>query len=76
MLDRQDCVPPVIASVYYDASPQLVDIPNLMRRRAGAGAEDNEKAKENIVKMGQPRFQMSGPLADMVQERLRRRNEL
>jgi hypothetical protein len=46
-----------------------------MRRRNG-GDGDNEKPKENIVKFGRPRVQISGPMADMVRERLRKRNEL
>lgn len=37
--------------------------------------EENAKGGGKM-KFGQPRVQMSGPLASMVQERLRRRNEL
>jgi hypothetical protein len=79
--DGQDCLPPVNASVRYDASAPMSRIyitqRILIRRRNGAGADDEqEKPKENIIKFGQPRVQVSGPLAAMVQERLRRRNEL
>jgi hypothetical protein len=73
LLDCQDCVPPVIAfSLRRLASTRIIRR-ILMRCRTGAG---EEKPKENVIKLGQPKFKMSGPLADMVQERLRRRNEL
>jgi hypothetical protein len=42
--------------------------------RTGAGGNNGNVGGN--VKLGKPRFQMSGPLADMVQERLRQRNEL
>ncbi|RYN36986.1 hypothetical protein AA0117_g899 [Alternaria alternata] len=38
--------------------------------------EDSNTGSGSKVKFGQPRVQMSGPLAGLVQERLRRRNEL
>ncbi|KAL1800396.1 hypothetical protein ACET3X_000738 [Alternaria dauci] len=38
--------------------------------------EDSNKGSGSKIKFGQPRVQMSGPLAGLVQERLRRRNEL
>ncbi|KAH8644253.1 hypothetical protein IG631_01717 [Alternaria alternata] len=38
--------------------------------------EDSNMGSGSKVKFGQPRVQMSGPLAGLVQERLRRRNEL
>jgi len=48
--------------------------------RTGAG-DGQSKGSANIkiggnVKLGKPRFEMSGPLAEMVQQRLRQRNEL
>ncbi|KAH9876991.1 hypothetical protein IAQ61_002352 [Plenodomus lingam] len=43
--------------------------------RLGA-QEDAAGVKIGGLKLGKPRFQMSGPLAGMVQERLRTRNEL
>jgi hypothetical protein len=71
--DCQGPVPPVNASVHYDISPPT------SRRiliRCRNGGDESEKPKENIVKFGQPRVQISGPMADMVRERLRKRNEL
>ena len=38
--------------------------------------EDNNVGSGSKIKFGQPRVQMSGPLTGLVQERLRRRNEL
>lgn len=56
------------------------------QHRNGAAGEDEkgekgeksegEQIKKNNIKIGEPRFKMSGPLADMVAERLRKRNEL
>ena len=39
-------------------------------------SEESNVGSGSKIKMGQPRVQMSGPLAGLVQERLRRRNEL
>lgn len=38
--------------------------------------EEQNDIKNGKVKFGEPRVKMSGPLAGLVQERLRRRNEL
>jgi hypothetical protein len=73
LLDCQDRLPPV--NCLYDARPRLDSTRILIRCRNSAGAED-EKPKENIMKLGQPRVKISGPMADMIQERLRKRNEL
>ena len=38
--------------------------------------EENKTNGGSKIKLGQPRVQMSGPLAGLVQERLRQRREL
>jgi hypothetical protein len=41
--------------------------------RCSGGEDTEKKAKENVLKVGKPRFKVSGPMADMVQERMRQR---
>ncbi|KAJ5026742.1 hypothetical protein J3E72DRAFT_323753 [Bipolaris maydis] len=45
-------------------------------QRCRGGTEEKTANSGGNIKFGEPRVQMSGPLADMVRERLRRRNEL
>ncbi|KAJ4363159.1 Phosphatidylglycerol/phosphatidylinositol transfer protein [Neocucurbitaria cava] len=65
----------VLADVYTEEGDKITCLTaKIAFHRTGAG-EGSSKSGGN-VKIGKPRFQMSGPLADMVQERLRQRNEL
>lgn len=41
--------------------------------RCSGGGDHEDKPKENVLKVGKPRFKVSGPMADMVQARMRQR---
>ncbi|KAL5119208.1 Phosphatidylglycerol/phosphatidylinositol transfer protein [Pleosporales sp. CAS-2024a] len=71
----------VLADVYTEQGDKITCLTaKIAFHRHGGFTDENDKKNdkpvEHVIKMGQPSFKMSGPLAGIVQERLRRRNEL